>query len=329
MTVRRPVRVEPRSGHAQIGGKMDLGTGTRPESPAHTSLGTFIATMSSMDPQHEANRRLADLVAQPEEDLNLAEAALLIASSEYPALDVTRYLARFDRMAETIGKRLSGSFSPGQIILELNRFLFDEEGFAGNIQDYFDPRNSFLNDVLERKLGIPISLAVIYLEVGQRLGLPLVGVSFPGHFLVKLTVRAGDVVLDPFLGGQSLSPEDLEQRLGSVLPEHKASRIELTSLLSAAGKKQILLRMLRNLKAIYATARDPLRALEIVRKSLIIDPHQPHEVRDRAYLYESLSCFRAAVLDYDRYLEMQPHADDAEAVRERRIHAQRAVSSLH
>ena len=285
--------------------------------------------MPGMDHQQETNRRLADLVAQPEADLNLAEAALLIASSEYPALDVTRYLARFDRMAETIGKRLSGPFSPGRIILELNRFLFDEEGFAGNIQDYFDPRNSFLNDVLERKLGIPISLAVIYLEVGQRLGLPLVGVSFPGHFLVKLTVRAGDVVLDPFLGGQSLSPEDLEHRLESVLPEHKASRIEVTSLLSAAGKKQILLRMLRNLKAIYATARDPLRALEIVRKSLIIDPHQPHEVRDRAYLYESLSCFRAAVLDYDRYLEMQPHADDAEAVRERRIHAQRAVSSLH
>ena len=126
-----------------------------------------------MDQQLETNRRLADLVAQPEADLNLAEAALLIASSEYPALDVTRYLARFDRMAETIGKRLSGPFSPGRIILELNRFLFDEEGFAGNIQDYFDPRNSFLNDVLERKLGIPISLAVIYLEVGQRLGLPL------------------------------------------------------------------------------------------------------------------------------------------------------------
>ena len=296
---------------------------------SHTSLGNPYCYMPSMDHQQETNRRLADLVAQPEVDLNLAEAALLIASSEYPALDVTRYLARFDRMAETIGKRLSGPFSPGRIILELNRFLFDEEGFAGNVQDYFDPRNSFLNDVLERKLGIPISLAVIYLEVGQRLGLPLVGVSFPGHFLVKLTVRAGDVVLDPFLGGQSLSPEDLEHRLESVLPEHKASRIEVTSLLSAAGKKQILLRMLRNLKAIYATARDPLRALEIVRKSLIIDPHQPHEVRDRAYLYESLSCFRAAVLDYDRYLEMQPHADDAEAVRERRIHAQRAVSSLH
>ena len=118
-----------------------------------------------MDHQQETNRRLADLVAQPEADLNLAEAALLIASSEYPALDVTRYLARFDRMAETIGKRLSGPFSPGRIILELNRFLFDEEGFTGNLQDYFDPRNSFLNDVLERKLGIPISLAVIYLEL--------------------------------------------------------------------------------------------------------------------------------------------------------------------
>ena len=281
-----------------------------------------------MDHQQETNRRLAEVVAQPEADLNLAEAALLIASSEYPALDVTSYLAHFDRMAETIGKRLSGPFSAGRIILELNRFLFDEEGFAGNLQDYFDPRNSFLNDVLERKLGIPISLAVIYLEIGQRLGLPLVGVSFPGHFLVKITVGAGDVVLDPFLGGQSLSLEDLEHRLGSVLLE-KARRIELTNLLSAAGKKQILLRMLRNLKAIYATARDPLRALEIVRKSLIIDPHQPHEVRDRAYLYESLSCFRAAVLDYDHYLEMQPHADDAEVVRERRIHAQRAVSSLH
>jgi regulator of sirC expression with transglutaminase-like and TPR domain len=282
-----------------------------------------------MNHEEQNDRRLADLVAQPEEDLNLAEAALLIASAEYPTLDIARYLAHFDRMADTIDRRLNGPFSPGRVILELNRFLFDEEGFVGNIQDYFDPRNSFLNEVMERKLGIPISLSVIYLEVGQRLGLPLVGVSFPGHFLVKLSVRAGDVVLDPFLGGQSLTPEDLEQRLSSVLPSHQANRIDVPSLLGPAGKKEILLRMLRNLKAIYATARDPRRALEIVRKSLIIDPDQPYEVRDRGYLYEGLSCFRAAVLDYDRYLDMLPHADDAEAVRERRILAQRAVASLH
>lgn len=282
-----------------------------------------------MNHEEQNDKRLADLVAQPEEDLNLAEAALLIASTEYPTLDIARYLARFDRMADTIDRRLNGPSSPGRIILELNRFLFDEEGFVGNIQDYFDPRNSFLNAVMERKLGIPISLSVIYLEVGQRLGLPLVGVSFPGHFLVKLSVRAGDVVLDPFLGGQSLTPEDLEQRLSSVLPLHQASRIDVPSLLGPAGKKEILLRMLRNLKAIYATARDPQRALDIVRKSLIIDPDQPYEVRDRGYLYEGLSCFRAAVLDYDRYLDMLPHADDAEAVRERRILAQRAVASLH
>ncbi len=282
-----------------------------------------------MDYREETNRRLAHLAALPEEELNLAEAALLIASSEYPSLDVARYLAQFDRMADAVARRLEGSCSAGRIILELNRFLFDEEGFVGNIQDYFDPRNSFLNDVLERKLGIPISLSVIYLEVGQRLGLPLVGVSFPGHFLVKLSVRAGDVVLDPFLRGQSLTPEDLEQRLNAVLPPHQKSRIGMKSLLSAAGKKHILLRMLRNLKAIYTAARDPLRALEMVQKSLIVDPNQPHEIRDRGYLYEAMACFRAAVRDYDGYLEMLPDADDAEAVRERRICAQRAVASLH
>ncbi len=282
-----------------------------------------------MHQQEPNNKRLADLMAGPEEDLNLAEAALLIASSEYPALDVARYLAHFDRMADSIAKRLRGSSSAGRIVLELNRFLFDEEGFVGNIQDYFDPRNSFLNDVLERKLGIPISLSVIYLEVGQRLGLPLVGVSFPGHFLVKLTVRAGDVVLDPFLHGQSLTIEDLEQRLHAVLPPHRTIRMEMGRFLSAAGKKEILLRMLRNLKAIYTTARDPLRALEMVQKSLIVDPHQAHEIRDRGYLYEASACFRAAVLDYDRYLAMLPEADDAEAVRERRIFAQRAAASLH
>ena len=146
-----------------------------------------------MTPQAE---RYANLVSGADEEINLAEGALLIASDEYVNLDIAAYLARLDQLAASLKRRLRPDISPADTILALNRFLFEEQGFTGNAADYYDPRNSFLNEVLDRKCGIPITLAVVYVEIGRRIGLTVQGVSFPGHFLVKCLLRNGAVACD-------------------------------------------------------------------------------------------------------------------------------------
>jgi regulator of sirC expression with transglutaminase-like and TPR domain len=256
-----------------------------------------------------------EAVSCQESEMDVAKAALLIAKSEYPALDVPRYLKRLDEMAAVVDGRLGSHPSLIQVITEINRFLFEEQGFLGNSLDYFDPRNSFLNDVLERKLGVPISLSLIYIEIGQRLGIPFAGVSFPGHFLVKLSVPAGEIVLDPFYGGLSLTKEDLEIRLRQIIPDENWSMLDFSRLLAGANKREILTRMLRNLKTSYIRSGDYKRALGIVQKVLILRPDDPNEIRDRGYIFERLDCFRASADDYGRYLEMSSSAEDAALVR--------------
>ncbi|MCI0554426.1 MAG: transglutaminase-like domain-containing protein, partial [Anaerolineae bacterium] len=208
--------------------------------------------------------RLNAAVTRPDSLINLAEAALLFAQSEYPELQVDTYLSRLDEMAAVVNKRLVPGASLANVIFELNHFLFEEQGFAGNIDEYYDPRNSFINEVLERKTGIPISLSLIYIEIGHRIGLPLTGVLFPGHFLVKLTVEAGDIVLDPFAGGRSLSEQDLISHLSNFMEFHPSDPVDLTRLLTPARKRDVLSRMLRNLKAIYIKSEEYLKALSVI-----------------------------------------------------------------
>lgn len=277
----------------------------------------------------DLSNRFASLVSGPEDELDLAEAALLIAKAEYPELDVHRYLSRLDEMASVVGRRLEGDPSTGFVIGEMNRFLFAEQGFSGNTRNYFDPRNSFLNDVMERKLGIPISLSLIYMEVGRRLGLPLAGVPFPGHFLVKLSVPAGEIVLDPFSGGLSLSRADLQDRLQGFIPDDKKHEIDLYSFLATATKKEILARMLRNLKRIYVELSDFHKALNVIQQLLIIAPNHPAEIRDRGYMYEKLECFRAAAEDYRCYLDLAPHAEDYDPVRAHYMAMRRVSTRLN
>ena len=202
------------------------------------------------EPVQTPEARFRQIIQRPDEDIDLAEAALLIAKTAYHDLDVQRYLARIDELARALRARVPEDSSAADLIIALNRFLFEEQGFAPNLEDYYDPRNSFLNDVLERRVGIPISLSVLYIEVGRRAGLPLQGVSFPGHFLVKCQLEEGMVILDPYCGGISLSLQDLQQRLREVRGG-EVSRAIVAGMLVAANKKEILARMLRNLKAIY------------------------------------------------------------------------------
>lgn len=165
-------------------------------------------------PEPSANTvSFREAINRPDEEIDLARAALLIAKNAYQDLDVARYLARIDHLAEELSAGLAAAAGDNERILALNRYLFEEQGFAPNLENYFDPRNSFLNEVLERRVGIPISLSIVYIEVGRRIGLPLQGVSFPGHFLVKCDLKEGLIILDPFCGGMSLGLNDLQQRL--------------------------------------------------------------------------------------------------------------------
>ncbi len=273
--------------------------------------------------------RFARIVAVPEENLNLAEAALLIAKEEYPQLDVQAHLHRLDLLAEQIRSRLGGDTSPARIVEEINRYLFQEEGFTGNTSDYYDPRNSFLNQVLDRKLGIPITLSLIYIEVGQRLGLPLAGVSFPGHFLVKYRNAEDEIILDPFLGGSPLSQEDLENKLRQMYGNPAPAMAQLPRLLAAVSKKEILVRILRNLKGIYLQKSDFNKALSAAERILLIIPDFPLEVRDRGTIYQRLERFQAALTDYRRYLQLAPNAEDAGTVRSLIITVQRAAARLN
>jgi regulator of sirC expression with transglutaminase-like and TPR domain len=270
--------------------------------------------------------RFAQLVSGSEEALDLAEAALLIAQEEQPQLDVSAYLHRLEEIAAAVRTRLPESPSPSDIVLNLNIHLFREEGFRGNTSAYYDPANSFLNEVLDRKTGIPITLSVVYIEVARRVGLPLVGVGFPGHFLVKYTGPEGDVILDPFLGGITLDHQQLTHKLQTMYGEQNPLLDQIPQLLAPASKKDILVRMLRNLKGIYFQKNDFARALSVIERILLIEPDVPAEIRDRGSVHQRLGHLQAALRDFQRYVTLAPHADDAEAVR---VMLQRMTAQLN
>lgn len=273
--------------------------------------------------------RWKEIVAGPEEEIDLAEAALVIAAHEYPGLDVPGYLRRLQELGLELKRRLRADIGPTETVIALNRYLFEELGFGANTQDYYDPRNSFLNDVLDRRLGIPITLSILYVEIGRRVGLALHGVSFPGHFLVKCAARDGVIVLDPYERGASLSLDDLQQRLrtlrGGTAPPPEMAR----HMLAAAGKKDILARMLRNLKSIYRERRDPTRALACADRLIALEPRAADEYRDRADLYHELECFRAALTDFRNYLMLRPGAEDADVVRRKMVDLERVAARLN
>lgn len=280
-----------------------------------------------------ASRAVAErwqrVVAMPDAEINLAEAALLIAAEEYPDLDVDAYVARIDAMAADLRRRLRGDITPGETLLQLNHYLFDELGFTGEQQRFYDPRNSFLNEVLDRRLGIPITLSIVYIEVGRRVGLALHGVSFPERFLVKCVVRDGTIVIDVFARGLSLSLPELQRRLRQASGGAEATPAEVAGLLSAAENKAILARVLNNLKGIYREENDLLRALSACERIIALAPGAAAEYYERGAIYRRLECFRAALADYRRYLQLAPRAANAEQARREAAELQRIVSRLN
>jgi regulator of sirC expression with transglutaminase-like and TPR domain len=259
--------------------------------------------------------RFAQLVNAANDDFDLAEAALLIAQEEQPELDVPAYLQRLDALAAEVRARLPEPSTPAATLARLNELLFQEERLSGNAADYYDPRNSFLNEVLDRKIGIPITLSVIYMEVGRRLGMNIFGVGFPGHFLVKYTGPDGEVILDPFHGGTSLTHEQLAQKLRDMYGEGNPFLAQIPRLLTPASKREILVRMLRNLKGVYLQKNDFTRALNAIDRIVLVDPTIATEFRDRGAVQQRLGHLQAATQDLRRYLQMAPQAPDAEAIR--------------
>jgi regulator of sirC expression with transglutaminase-like and TPR domain len=274
------------------------------------------------------SERLRQIVSGPDEDISLAEAALLIAGHGYPDLNVPAYLSRIEELAYMLRLRIDEDDSVPERISELNQFLFGDLGFAPNSGDYYDPRNSFLNEVLERRTGIPITLSVIYMELGRKIGLPLQGVSFPGHFLVKCAVPEGAVVLDPYAGGISLGLKDLQKRLREVRGG-EVSRAIVAELLVSASNKEIIVRLLRNLKAIYLRGHNLDKALPIMNWIIATLPEQTPELRDRGMLYQELECARAALADFEEYLKRSPSCEDADDIRRRIIELRREAARLN
>jgi regulator of sirC expression with transglutaminase-like and TPR domain len=261
-------------------------------------------------------------LAREDARIDLAQACLMIAQDAYPRLEVERYLGEIERMALRLRARLPAAGGAEESIVALNEFLFEDLGFWGNTDDYYDPRNSYLNEVIDRKTGIPISLSILYMELGRRIGLPLEGVSFPGHFLVRLRLRGGTLVLDPFAGGLPQSEVELRERLQRVVPPEATGNLPLAELpleqfLEPASKRQILSRVLRNLKAIYRETDNPERGLQVLNRMLLVTPDAHAELRDRGYLYQRLECWRPALQDLAAYLERDPDAPDADDVRVR------------
>jgi regulator of sirC expression with transglutaminase-like and TPR domain len=220
-------------------------------------------------------------------------------------------------MAGTLRRRLRADISRGDAIFALNRYLFEELAFSGNESNFFDPRNSYLNEVMDRRLGIPISLSVIYLEVGQRIGLPLRGASFPGHFLVKCSLHTGIVVLDPYAKGASLSAAALDERLRIASGHSSPDPGALQRALRTASMTEIVARMLRNLQAVYLQRENRDKALWAADRIISLMPDAAEPYRERGRIYLEMDCFRGALADFRTYLELKPAAPDADAVRAR------------
>ena len=257
-----------------------------------------------------ARRRFTELIARPL--VPLAEAALAVAQEEYPEMAVDAYLRQIDELAARVTARLQARRDAASTLRALRAVLFEEGGFRGNAEAYYDPRNSFLNEVLDRRVGIPITLSVLYIEVASRAGLPVHGVGFPGHFLVKYVAGQREIFIDPFRGGEFLSAEDCEARYQAVAPGRALERRHLEPVTT----RQILRRMLHNLEKIYVEGGDHVRGLWVVDRLLLLAPEDIVARRDRGLFEARLGGTAAALSDLEAYLDAEPKASDAGELRE-------------
>ncbi|HEY9635225.1 MAG TPA: SirB1 family protein [Coleofasciculaceae cyanobacterium] len=251
-------------------------------------------------------------IQQPDTQIDLAASALYIAQEEYPNLDIAEYLNALDVMAAEVEERLPAERYPLRIIKSLNQYLYDDLGYIGNTSDYYDPRNSFLNEVIDRRSGIPITLSLVYLEVARRLDFPMVGVNMPGHFLIRPEFEEAGIFVDTFNQGEILFEQDCETRLAQIYGRAMPLQSSFTAPVSS---RQLLTRMLTNLKLIYLNRKDLPRVLAMVERILMLFPDSPLELRDRGLLYYQMGYSSKASQDLEIYLAMLPNAEDADVIR--------------
>ena len=256
----------------------------------------------------------------------LAEGALWIAAEAHPDLDVQHWLGRLDALGYRAAERIAPGMDVDRAALAVGRLLFEEEGFRGNTEDYYDPRNSFLDDVLDRRLGIPISLSVVYVAVAARAGLEAGGVGLPGHFVVRAERHGRRRLLDPFHGGALLDEAGCQTLIAQVRPG--SGRLD-PRWLEPVTTRQIFVRMLVNLKAIYSALGDWARGLAAAERIVLLVPHALEEVRDRGTFHARLGQGRAAVRDWEMYLQKAPAAPDAEQVRGQLRALRQALGALN
>ncbi len=263
-----------------------------------------------------------------DEHLPLLEAAASLAQDEYPELDMQQVLSGVDQLAARLKRRLGADAGGLDRLRTLNQFFFGDLGFGGNVNDYYNPDNSYLHQVLHTRRGIPISLAVLWLELAQGLGLAVQGIGFPGHFLVQVSLDAGRVVIDPFTG-QSLGRADLRERLEELhplLPAAADSELPLSLYLRPASARQILARMLRNLQDIHRTQEDWPRFVPVQDRLIVLLPDAWVEYRDRGLALAALGEVERARADLTVYLQQAGDTDDRAAMADRLAALGRSVS---
>jgi regulator of sirC expression with transglutaminase-like and TPR domain len=274
--------------------------------------------------RQRVRQEFTTLLLRDDTSLDLARAALLIAAEEYPTLDLDQHLARLEELAEHVRARMIRlEMQPANppttvnqcfdVLHAMNGVLFEQERFRGNRIDYYNPQNSFLNRVLERRLGIPLTLSLVYMEVGKRLGLRIMGVGMPFHFIVRCDLQGTSIYIDPYEKGKFLSEQDCRDRLGQIFKNQEDFD---PSWLEPLSSRQLLTRMLTNLKNIYIHKGDFSRALMACERILLLNPAQPTELRDRGVVHFHLKHYARAIHDLGNYLELEPQADDVEEVRQ-------------
>jgi regulator of sirC expression with transglutaminase-like and TPR domain len=274
-----------------------------------------------MDP---ALRAFAATVGTADPDIDLARAALLIAEIEHPTLSLEDYLRALDVLAAR--SQAARAEDPLRRLHRLREFMFEEERFRGNGDEYYDPRNSCLNDVLDRRLGIPITLSLVVIELGRRVGLDIAGIGLPGHFVVSASIGGDHILLDPFNGGEMLTHETA----AALVARAVGRRLELSDEnFAPVAKRQVLTRMLNNLKAIYWKREDWDKTLAVIDRLLLLDPSSAAELRDRGTILVNTGECRRGLADWERYLTSCPDAADAPTVKRRLRQVRQALAALN
>jgi len=274
----------------------------------------------------EIRTQFARMMKRPEPALDLARAALLIAAESDPQVDVEGELKRLDGWGEQLRSKIAPDANNLQKLARLRSFLFEELGFAGDGKDYFSPSNSLLHQVIERRRGIPLTLGILMMELGWRIGMPLEGVGFPGHFLVRLTGEPGDLLLDPFRHGMSVHEDDCRRMLVEIT---KGEVPYSPRLIESVDKRQMIVRLLHNLKAAYVKRGEEAGALAVVERLLLIDPNDLTQVRDHGLLLFRLHRFQPALASLMRYLAEAPGAADRAEVEGTVIALRQQMNSMN